>query len=127
MGLNDEKRSFIVGIAPDGASYPKRPLDRGAGPSNVNDGGANPNILWGAVVHGPAQNGAYQDARTAAQHNGVSILNNSPLSLLIASLRSRNLKLEHCIGLRPRKFVKKTEAQLSSDQSKLKAPIKPGA
>lgn len=70
--------------------------------------GDNPLELTGALVHGQSANGAFVDARTSPQHTGVSLLNNSPLSLLIAALRSRGLAIEDCIGLRPREKLTKS-------------------
>jgi hypothetical protein len=107
MGLNPSGRSYIAGVAPDGASPPRQLVDRGAGPPTFSDS-PNPNVLSGALVHGPSVNGAYSDRRSAAQHSGISLLNNSPLSTLLASLESRALEIEDCIGLRPRKVLKKT-------------------
>lgn len=46
--------------------------------------------------------GNVQDSRQAPKHNAIGILNNSPLSLLLASLRSRDLNVEDCIGFKPR-------------------------
>jgi hypothetical protein len=108
MGLNPSARSYIAGVSPDGAAPPRQPVDRGSGPASFNDPNANPYVLKGAVVHGPSPQGAYSNLRTSAQHTGISLLNNSPLSTLLASLQSRSIEVEDCIGLRPRKVVGKT-------------------
>jgi hypothetical protein len=108
MGLNSARQSYFAGVAPDGAASPRQPVDRWTGPANYNDAGANPATLTGALVHGASPNGAFTDRRTAPEHTGVSLLNNSPLALLVAALRSRNLNIEDCIGLRPRERLSKT-------------------
>ena len=107
MGLNSNSRSYVVGVSPDSASSPRQAVDRVTGPSSFN-GGDNPETLTGALVHGPSANGAFVDRRSAAQNTGISLLNNSPLSLLVTALRSRGLKIEDCIGLRPRSRLSTT-------------------
>lgn len=120
VGLNADKRSFMVGYAPDGATSPRRPSERasscppdpsaGCGAEAFSAGSPNPSLLSGALVHGPSASGAYSDSRSAAANNGVSILNNSPLSILLAGFESRGLNLEDCIGLNPKPKMLKSNA-----------------
>lgn len=116
MGLNEAGRSYVAGVTPDGVAAPRQPVDRITGPPNFADGGNNPQTLVGALVHGPSPNGAYTDRRTSPQHTGVSILNNSPLSTLLASLQSRGLDIQDCIGLRPREALAKSTSVADDTQ-----------
>jgi hypothetical protein len=107
MGLNDRTQSYIVGISPDGAAFPQRPTVRPeAGPPNFNDPGNNPVDILGALVNGPSEAGQYQDSRQQPRFNGIGILNNAPLSLLISGLKGRDLVIEDCVGFRPRSRVR---------------------
>lgn len=120
LGVNDAARSYVVGLAIDGASYPKQVYDRasscpadpasGCGSSFFSSGAANPSVLVGAVVQGPSVAGAFSDARTTPQFTGVSILNNSPLTLLAASLHGRALSIQDCIGLNPKASLGRTNS-----------------
>ena len=48
--------------------------------------------------------------RRCREYNGVGVLHNAPLSLLLAGLRSRELDIEDCIGFKPRDSRRRTSA-----------------
>lgn len=110
MGLNPLRQSYFTTPAPDGAAAVTQAVDRATGPPAFNAPGANPRVLRGALVHGPSSDGAFTDVRTQPQYTGTSLLNNSPLPLLIAALHSRGLAIEDCVGLQPREALAKSSS-----------------
>lgn len=74
---------------------------------------------------GMNSNHGVQDSRQSPQNNGIGILNNSPLSLLLASLRSRDLNVEDCIGFKPRDRRVQTSASKKTTATPTAAPATP--
>lgn len=76
--LGSSGRSFVVGFGSNppthehhrGASCPDRP--QACGWDQYNSGGANPQVLLGALVGGPAQDDSYNDVRSNYVQNEVA-------------------------------------------------------
>ena len=91
--LGDAGRSYVVGFGKD---YPKRPHHRGSScPTNPRkpcdwnqfmSPDPNPNILYGALVGGPAADGSYQDKRGEYIKNSVAIDHNAGFQSAVAGL-----------------------------------------
>ncbi|XP_064097744.1 endoglucanase E-4-like [Macrobrachium nipponense] len=91
--LGDIGHSFVVGY---GVNPPERPHHRSSScpdePSSCTDGwaqqqaGPNPQILYGALVGGPAQDGTYKDDRMDYVHNEVACDYNAAFSGLLAAM-----------------------------------------
>jgi hypothetical protein len=107
LGHNTESQSYVVGVAVKGAAWPKQARVRSAtcepaGPCGVDvetAAGSNLYEAYGAVVHGRSLDGSYADSRTDAERNGVSLLNLSPMPLLVAAHTRAALKPQDCLGL----------------------------
>ncbi|XP_042220404.1 endoglucanase E-4-like [Homarus americanus] len=92
LGANSRyHRSFVVGFGED---PPERPHHRSSSCPNppadcsgaLGNPGPNPHVLYGALVGGPAQSGAYEDNREDYQHNEVACDYNAAFTGALAAL-----------------------------------------
>ncbi|XP_042884863.1 endoglucanase E-4-like [Penaeus japonicus] len=91
--LGSTGRSFVVGF---GTNPPQRPHHRASvlpnPPASCSDGwaqnnpGPNPQVLFGALVGGPSQDGSYNDDRNDYVHNEVACDYNAGFSAALAAL-----------------------------------------
>ena len=90
--LGESGRSYVVGI---GRNPVCRPHHRGASCGALADRcdcaalrnpGCNPNTLYGALVGGPARDGAFEDVRTNYEQNEVALDWNAGFSGVLAAL-----------------------------------------
>ena len=90
--LGDAGRSYVVGFGNNpptqphhgGASCPNRPAD--CSWNEFNNAGSNPQVLYGALVGGPDQNGNYEDKRSDYVKNEVAVDYNAGFQSAVAGL-----------------------------------------
>jgi hypothetical protein len=106
LGYNDNLQSYVVGVAHKRSTWPKQARVRAAtceaaGPCGVEAETAGSNLYepYGAIVHGRSLDGSYVDSRADIEHNGVSLLNLTPMPLLVAAHTHAQLKPQDCLGL----------------------------
>ncbi|XP_045615169.2 endoglucanase E-4 [Procambarus clarkii] len=97
--LGTPLHSFVVGY---GNNAPQRPHHAAASCPDepqtcdpnwaMNQAGANPQTLWGALVGGPSQDDSYSDDRADYQHNEVAIDYNAGFTGALAALVENHSK-----------------------------------